>query len=288
MGSAVWKKTNQVVEVVENRIGHFQFLSGNTLKIIAVFAMVIDHICKILLQWLLSNYWGPMISQGQLTFEQFQQIDSFIRFDLQSVGTIAFPLFCYLLSEGFRYTKNRKRYIGSMFLFALISEIPFDIGFFAEYAQKAGTFPCYLKYQNVFFTLFLGLLTLTGFEKLSAKSEKRIEKVKSAVLQVVCVVVFSLLAELIHCDYGMQGILFITAFYIGRKHRLFQILLFLLAYVGTTGDQLTLPILLACLLLLLYNGKRGRLHFKYFFYIFYPTHILILYLIQIALKEYLL
>ena len=129
---------------------------------------------------------------------------------------------------------------------------------------------------------------MTGFEKLSAKSEKRIEKVKSAVLQVVCVVVFSLLAELIHCDYGMQGILFITAFYIGRKHRLFQILLFLLAYVGTTGDQLTLPILLACLLLLLYNGKRGRLHFKYFFYIFYPTHILILYLIQIALKEYLL
>ena len=96
------------------------------------------------------------------------------------------------------------------------------------------------------------------------------------------------LAEGIHCDYGMQGILFISAFYICRNHRIYQVLLFLLAYMGTTGNQPPLCTLLACLLILLYNGKRGKLKLKYFFYVFYPAHILVLYLIQIGLGKYLL
>lgn len=250
--------------------------------------MVIDHLCKIVLQWLLSNYWGVMVDNGQMSWEQFQQIDNFIRFDLQSVGTIAFPLFCFLLAEGFRYTRDKKRYIGLMFIFALISEIPFDIGFFSEYSQMEGTFPFYLKYQNVFFTLFLGLLTLVCLERLSCKSEIRTEKIKSVILQVICVAVLALVAELIRCDYGMQGILYIAAFYVCRNHRIYQVLLFLLAYMGATGNQPPLCTLLACLIILLYNGKRGKLKLKYFFYAFYPAHILVLYLIQIGLGKYLL
>ena len=66
------------------------------------------------------------------------------------------------------------------------------------------------------------------------------------------------------------------------------VLLFLLAYMGTTGNQPPLCTLLACLLILLYNGKRGKLKLKYFFYVFYPAHILVLYLIQIELGKYLL
>jgi hypothetical protein len=101
-------------------------------------------------------------------------------------------------------------------------------------------------------------------------------------------VLFSGIAEGIHCDYGMQGILFISAFYICRNHRIYQVLLFLLAYMGTTGNQPPLCTLLACLLILLYNGKHGKLKLKYFFYVFYPAHILVLYLIQIELGKYLL
>ena len=288
MTNTLLDKTTGCIQNLEQRISHIQFLTGNSLKVIAVLTMVIDHLCKIVLQWLLSNYWGVMVDNGQMSWEQFQQIDNFIRFDLQSVGTIAFPLFCFLLAEGFRYTRDKKRYIGLMFIFALISEIPFDIGFFSKYSQMEGTFPFYLKYQNVFFTLFLGLLTLVCLERLSCKSEIRTEKIKSVILQVICVAVLALVAELIRCDYGMQGILYIAAFYVCRNHRIYQVLLFLLAYMGATGNQPPLCTLLACLIILLYNGKRGKLKLKYFFYAFYPAHILVLYLIQIGLGKYLL
>ena len=273
---------------LDRKINRIQFLSGNSLKVIAVLTMLIDHLCKIVLQWLLSNYWGPMVDNEQMSWERFQEIDNLIRFDLQSIGTIAFPLFCFLLAEGFQHTRSKKRYIGLMLAFALISEIPFDIGFFSAYSRMEDTFPFYLKYQNVFFTLFLGLLTLVCLERFSCKSDLPVDRIKSAVLQVLSVVLFSGIAEGIHCDYGMQGILFISAFYICRNHRIYQVLLFLLAYMGTTGNQPPLCTLLACLLILLYNGKRGKLKLKYFFYVFYPAHILVLYLIQIGLGKYLL
>lgn len=84
---------------LDRKINRIQFLSGNSLKVIAVLTMLIDHLCKIVLQWLLSNYWGAMADNGQMSWERFREIDYFIRFDLQSIGTIAFPLFCFLLAE---------------------------------------------------------------------------------------------------------------------------------------------------------------------------------------------
>ena len=132
---------------LDRKINRIQFLSGNSLKVIAVLTMLIDHLCKIVLQWLLSNYWGAMADNGQMSWERFREIDYFIRFDLQSIGTIAFPLFCFLLAEGFQHTRSKKRYIGLMLAFALISEVPFDIGFFSAYSRMEDTFPFYLKYE---------------------------------------------------------------------------------------------------------------------------------------------
>lgn len=175
---------------LDRKINRIQFLSGNSLKVIAVLTMLIDHLCKIVLQWLLSNYWGAMADNGQMSWERFREIDYFIRFDLQSIGTIAFPLFCFLLAEGFQHTRSKKRYIGLMLAFALISEVPFDIGFFSAYSRMEDTFPFYLKYQNVFFTLFLGLLTLVCLERFSCKSDLPVDRIKSAVLQVLSVVLF--------------------------------------------------------------------------------------------------
>lgn len=133
---------------------------------------------------------GAMADNGQMSWERFREIDYFIRFDLQSIGTIAFPLFCFLLAEGFQHTRSKKRYIGLMLAFALISEVPFDIGFFSAYSRMEDTFPFYLKYQNVFFTLFLGLLTLVCLERFSCKSDLPVDRIKSAVLQVLSVVLF--------------------------------------------------------------------------------------------------
>ena len=180
---------------LDRKINRIQFLSGNSLKVIAVLTMLIDHLCKIVLQWLLSNYWGAMADNGQMSWERFREIDYFIRFDLQSIGTIAFPLFCFLLAEGFQHTRSKKRYIGLMLAFALISEVPFDIGFFSAYSRMEDTFPFYLKYQNVFFTLFLGLLTLVCLERFSCKSDLPVDRIKSAVLQVLSVVLFSALRK---------------------------------------------------------------------------------------------
>lgn len=276
------EKIDNCAHQLDGQIGRIQFLTGNSLKIIAVSTMVIDHICKIVLQWLLSNYWGVMVDNGEMSWQQFTQIDNLIRFDLQSIGTVAFPLFCFLLTEGFQHTRNKKRYIRLMFLFALISEIPFDIGFFSRYSRMEGTFPFYFKYQNVFFTLFLGLLVLACLEKFSCKSQNKSDKIRAVFLQSVSIAAMSALAELICCDYGMQGILYVVAFYICRKNRIYQVLLFLLAYMVITGNQPPMWTLIACLIILLYNGKRGKMKLKYFFYAFYPIHIILLYMITLV------
>ena len=108
MTNTLLDKTTGCIQNLEQRISHIQFLTGNSLKVIAVLTMVIDHLCKIVLQWLLSNYWGAMVDNGQMSWEQFQQIDNFIRFDLQSIGAIAFPSFCLIIAGGSQHTRNRR------------------------------------------------------------------------------------------------------------------------------------------------------------------------------------
>ena len=87
----------------------------------------------------------------------------------------------------------------------------------------------------------------------------------------------SIIAELVKCDYGSQGIVYVSMLYFLRKSRLLQSAGFLIMYMVTTGNQPTIFIVVAALIILLYNGKRGNLSIKYFFYWFYPVHISLLY-----------
>ena len=93
---------------LDRKINRIQFLSGNSLKVIAVLTMLIDHLCKIVLQWLLSNYWGAMADNGQMSWERFREIDYFIRFDLQSIGTMLFrySVFCWQKDSNTQEVKN--------------------------------------------------------------------------------------------------------------------------------------------------------------------------------------
>lgn len=279
---------NNTLNRIDSSIDNMRFLTGSAVKIIAIIAMFIDHFSKIILQMLLYYHWNPLADAGKISAEQFQHIDTFIHFWLQGIGTIAFPLFCFLLSEGFFYTRNRKRYISMMLIFAFISEIPFDLSFFSSVATQQGTFPFYFQYQNVFFTLFLGLVALSCIDGFSYKSNdldyKKSKKIISLVLQIAGIAAAAIAAELIHCDYKSRGVLFIVAFYICRKNRIYQILLFLLIYILTTKSYPTLFTSIACLIILLYNGKRGNLKLKYFFYIFYPMHLALLYVASYILE----
>ena len=93
---------------LDRKINRIQFLSGNSLKVIAVLTMLIDHLCKIVLQWLLSNYWGAMADNGQMSWERFREIDYFIRFDLQSIGRLLFrySVFCWQKDSNTQEVKN--------------------------------------------------------------------------------------------------------------------------------------------------------------------------------------
>ena len=87
---------------VNERLEKVQFLTGNGLKIAACVSMFIDHFSKIFLGAILVKlFW--MSENGEIPFEQYQTISDFVRFRLYAIGTIAFPIFCFLLVEGFVY-----------------------------------------------------------------------------------------------------------------------------------------------------------------------------------------
>lgn len=257
----------------------YQFLTGNMIKIIAIISMFIDHLHKTIIIPLYPRLWGlPLITN---TFSQTQIIwfDKISRYLMNGLGRLAFPLFCFLLTEGFYYTKNRKRYIGLMAVFALISEIPFDLALYGRITKLLGPY----GHQNVFFTLFLGLFALLCIEKLKPTSDKIYLKVLHIILQAICVYFICMTASFFNTDYRFRGILFIVTFYLTRKNRVLQIISFLIVYTLVYKALPSIFILLLCVPILMYNGERGKTNLKYFFYVFYPVHFLVLYLINLII-----
>lgn len=214
-------------------------MSGTALKWIAVISMLIDHTAEVL-----------MNHNAALTEPIWAQIYVLMR----GIGRIAFPIYAFLLVEGFLHTRDVKKYLTRMFLFAVVSEIPFDLAVFHT--------PFYWGYQNVFFTLFLGLLALAGIRWGTGLW-------KQALALIMCVGA----AQLINCDYGAFGVFFIVLLYMTRYDKKTQTVLGALSLVWE------LPGILAFIPIRLYNGTRGRCGNKYFFYAFYPAHLLILWMI---------
>ena len=198
---------------------------------------------------------------------------------MRSIGRMAFPVFCFLLVEGFKYTHSREKYAARMFIFALISEIPFDLAINNTVLE--------FKSNNVFFTLLLGLLAITVLDWL--KSVDKIEKASSAVkwflvtlirciVMVSVVLVMMIIAEFVLCcDYGAAGVGCIVMMYLLSSNRdvAFAVAVILLGLFSGTIEFFALFMLIP---LRYYNGKRG-ISLKYVFYAFYPVHLFVLYLI---------
>lgn len=224
-------------------------LSGSTLKIIALIIMLIDHIGAVIVVRTMStsgfdhDFWNSLY------------------WPLRYIGRLAFPIFCFLLVEGFCHTSNVKKYFSGMVLFAIISEIPFDLALTGNLVD--------FRFQNVFWELAVGILAMIALRYIE---KNEFTYVLQIVLRLAVIAVFALGAEALQFDYGMYGIISIVALYVFRYNKLPQLLV---GAVSFCWEQVA-P--LAFLLIALYNGKRGR-KIKYAFYIFYPAHLLLLYII---------
>ncbi len=176
---------------------------------------------------------------------------------LRYIGRLAFPIYCFLLVEGYVHTKSVKKYLLRLGMFALISEIPFDLAFHGTFFYPGG--------QNVFFTLFLGMIAIVLTERF----------VYNTLLQTVIVAAIGALAQVMHTDYRYIGVCLIMVFYLYRDR---------LPLKNAGAVNALIPFssriqFMACAALLpisFYNGKAGRFKWKYFFYIAYPAHLLAL------------
>lgn len=235
---------------MENQMEEKKGIPGSVLKWIAVISMFIDHCTAVLVE----GSWAVGIRAVPYRSYLF----------LRGVGRLAFPIYCFLLAEGLLHTRDVKKYLLRLMAFALISEVPFDLAFRQTFFT--------LSYQNVFFTLSFGLLGLTIWRLLTEKKDFRAAWWRQ-LLGLACIAAMAVAAEYCNTDYGWYGVAVISTMYLLRSLPALRDLgSFTFLYLASPLEMAALPDLA---LFHFYNGQRGR-QSKYFFYIFYPVHLLLL------------
>ena len=235
-------------------------LTSNTLKLLALFLMLVDHTAVVFQAEIMTS-----IPNGDI-----------LHFWMRTLALVAFPLFAFYIAVGAKYTKNILKYMGRLALFALISEIPFDLAFNGSWLE--------FTYQNVFFTLLSGLFCIFCFQKLK-------DVLYGAPAVLITLAVMWLAECVLKTDYGAMGVLAIVLFYAANKApdtvRYFAvpvICLLLTVYprtegllpVGVAFNGAELFAVAATPLILLHNGEKGRHINRWFFYCFYPGHLFLL------------
>lgn len=226
-------------------------LTGSSLKVIAILSMAIDHVALYLLRY-----------QEAFTMPLITYHDHYISwyFLLRCVGRMAFPIFAFLIVEGFVHTGNRRRYGRNLLVCALISEIPWALthqGF-------------HLMGHNVLFTLFWGFLGLCVIE------HYRSDWCKTGGILVTMMVA----AFFFRADYNASGFALIVILYVLRRHFALQVL------AGCTMLPMKWVAGLAFIPIAMYNGQRGFIRGtwgKYLFYAFYPLHLLAIWMVKHAM-----
>ena len=211
----------------------YRILDAAVLRWIALITMLIDHTAaSLILKGILLPAAPIVIGTPLYTLYLVYQV-------MRGIGRIAFPIFCFQLVEGFFSTKNLPRYMLRILLAGLLSEIPFDL------ALRQALFDW--KYQNVMFTLLLGLC-----------------------LMLLLGAPFPAIAHFLNTDYGWKGLALIAVLFFFRSHQLLQLVL------GALSICWEWPAIFAFPLLALYNGKRGRSLPRLVTYLFYPAHLALL------------
>lgn len=245
-------------------------MTWNVLKWVAIAAMLIDHTAAVMGGLFPFSWYDPM----------------------RAVGRMAFPIFAYGIAQGCVYTHSARRYLGRLLLFAVLSEIPYRL------ALEAGSRSFGL--HNVFFTLFAGAACCQIVKFCKSKGK---HWAWAAVVPVGAIV---LLCEILGTDYGGFGVLCVLLPYLfweskpARIIALGSVVAFLYVVVShfqgfsyplwwmenpsALGGMLrqTLFALAGVGLIALYNGQPGSKKGKWFFYVFYPAHLLALWLLRAA------
>ena len=215
-----------------------KILSNFDLKILAIITMTIDHIGSII----------------------YPNIDAF-----RIIGRISFPIFCFLLVEGFKHTHNRFRYFIRLLLFAIITQPIYDYAFNNHEL-------------NILFTFSLSFLLLSSIEfikKIINKYNKGIENyLYKTISYLLIYIIFLILSIILNVDYQALGISLVLIFYLS-PNILLSLLLYLTIAITLNVNNIQLYSLIAFIFIYFYNGKKGK-NIKYFFYLYYPLHLLLL------------
>ena len=226
-------------------------LPQEALKLIACITMLIDHFGAAIVPYLRVPYAADLY------------------YACRMIGRLAFPIYCFLLAEGMRHTRNPISYIGRLAIGIPLAELPFDFLFEGGFTWED---------QSVMVTLTLGAVMLLCMQK----TEKKF-------LKLLLILPFAILAELAMSDYGGWGIAMIAVFALleGLPLQLLGIL-----FINAAMESAALPVfgipvsiqllaVLAVIPIALYSGKKltHSRAIQWGFYLFYPVHLLVLWLI---------
>lgn len=233
-------------------------MNAFVLKIIACFTMFIDHV-------------GYIVFDGHSSWFNY-------------VGRLAFPIFAFQISEGYIHTHDVKKYLLRLILFAFISQIPFLL-FHSIINNELGL--------NVIFTLFLGLVAIIIYDKYNK------------FVGVFSAIIFGIIAHFLNLDYSFYGVGITFLFYVFNKNKcllaisfiiatLMQYSYLILGYYNYGFEFLKnvfiiyLPYFIctifSIIIILCYNKKKGP-NTRYLFYLFYPLHMILIYILSFVLQN---
>lgn len=299
-------------------------LPGSTIKLIAIATMLIDHIAAGILTRVLVVENGKQYGTG-VTADPTGNPLFWVMFLMRMIGRLGFPIFCFLLVEGFMRTRSVKKYAIRLAIFALISEIPFNLVLCGSVTASG--------YQNVFFTLLIGLIALwffdlfakhrfTGAQKIVfyiggvalisfyiaqfvvqitgadflivypvvcgvativwmvATKKYGTERISRIAADLTVLLLCMMLADFLRTDYSGMGVLTIAVMYIFRANKKKSMLWGCIVLTAMSLSEITA--FFGLIPISKYNGERG-LKMKYFFYLFYPVHLFLIWLVAAAM-----
>lgn len=234
-------------------------MTAYALRLIAIITMLFDH----------TSY---LIYNGHLSWMNY-------------IGRIAFPIFAFQISEGYIHTHNLKKYFLRLIVFALISQVPYALFHYCFFSNAN---------LNIIFTLILGLLSITIYDmfsnKYTANDKNKSNQFSYRLLGLLIVISISVFAHIFKFDYKFYGVFIIFLFYLFRSNKLLMnisvtimtIIYYMPYFMASNFDfryiLLCIFSLIPLIFINLYNGEKGKDQ-KMLFYIFYPLHLLIIYLI---------